>query len=35
MDLGHDIACTIKSWDIIYLIRHRVQLYLYGGIKYN
>ena len=28
------VECIIKSWDMI-LIRPRVQLYLYSGIKYN
>ena len=28
------VICLIKSWDNL-LIRHRVQLYLYSGIKYN
>ena len=31
------VVCIIKSWDKLYnlLIRLRVQLYLYSGIKYN
>ena len=29
------VGCIIKSWGYNLLIRHRVQLYLYSGIKYN
>ena len=29
------VAYTIKSWGYNLLIRPRVQLYLYNGIKYN
>ena len=29
------IVQIIKSWDLILLIKPRVQLYLYSGIKYN
>ena len=28
------IDLIIKSWDIIFLIKPRVQLYFYSGIKY-